>query len=235
MAPQHLLVFDIETVPDRDHHEGTGFPKPPFHKVVAIGFLHAEIERQGAHETYHLKEMRCGGDASYDEKQLLQAFFTYFERLKPRLVSFNGRSFDLPVLKYRAMKRSISSPSITSRDYSYRYSLDWHCDLLEALSDFGASTRPKLDEVCALLGLPGKLGVDGSMVEGMYEEGRIEEIRDYCELDVLNTYLVYLRYMLLTGAVSGDAHDSAVEEVRTYLNRESPTRAHLLEFAGAWA
>ncbi len=53
MAPQHLLVFDIETVPDRDHHDGNGFPKPPFHRVVAIGFLHAEIERQGAHEAYH--------------------------------------------------------------------------------------------------------------------------------------------------------------------------------------
>ncbi len=51
----------------------------------------------------------------------------------------------------------------------------------------------RLDEVCVLLGLPGKLGVDGSLVEGMYEEGRIEEIRDDCELDVLNTYLVYLR------------------------------------------
>ena len=91
---------------------------------MAIGFLHAEIERQGAHEAYHLKEMRCGGDPSYDEKQLLQAFFTYFERLRPRLVSFNGRSFDVPVLKYRAMKHGISSPSIASRDYSYRYNFD---------------------------------------------------------------------------------------------------------------
>ena len=79
VSPQHLLVFDIETVPDRKYHEGDGFPKPPFHRVVAIGFLHAEIERQGTHEVYHLKEMRCGGDLSYDEKQLLQAFFTYFE------------------------------------------------------------------------------------------------------------------------------------------------------------
>jgi hypothetical protein len=54
MAPNHLLAFDIETIPDRDHHEGDGFPKPPFHKVVAIGFLHAEIERQGAHEAARL-------------------------------------------------------------------------------------------------------------------------------------------------------------------------------------
>ena len=88
--------------------------------------------------------------------------------------------------------------------------------------------------MCALLGLPGKLGVDGSMVEGMHEEGRIEEIRDYCELDVLNTYLVYLRYMLMTGSMSGDGHDGALQEVKLYLDRESSARAHLVEFAEAW-
>ncbi len=82
--------------------------------------------------------------------------------------------------------------------------------------------------------MPGKLGVDGSMVEGMYEEGRVTEIRDYCELDVLNTYLVYLRYMLMTGAMSGGAHDGAVEQLKMYLGRESPARAHLVEFADAW-
>ena len=37
MASQHLLVVDIETVPDEAHHEEDSFPKPPSHKVIAIG------------------------------------------------------------------------------------------------------------------------------------------------------------------------------------------------------
>ncbi|MCH7937276.1 MAG: 3'-5' exonuclease, partial [Proteobacteria bacterium] len=90
----------------------------------------------------------------------------------------------MPVLKYRAMVHGVPSPSLHSRDYGYRYNIDWHCDLLEALSDFGASTRVKLDEVCKLLGLPGKLGIDGFQVAEMYETGRIEDIRNYCETDV---------------------------------------------------
>jgi predicted PolB exonuclease-like 3'-5' exonuclease len=191
MDPRSLFVFDIETVPDREHHAGEGFPKPLFHRVVAIAFLGAEIEPDSGHELYHLREVRCGGEAGYGEEDLIRAFFSYFERLRPRLVSFNGRSFDLPVLKYRALVHGVSAPWLREGNYGYRYSLDRHCDLMEALPDFGATTRRKLDEVCAVLGLPGKLGIDGSMVEQLHDAGRTEEIRNCCELDVLNTYLVY--------------------------------------------
>ena len=59
MAPQHLLVVDIETVPDEAHHEGDGFPKPPFHTVVAIGFLHAVIDRTGDGVAYDLRPIRA--------------------------------------------------------------------------------------------------------------------------------------------------------------------------------
>ena len=96
MDPRSLFVFDIETVPDREHHSGEGFPKPLFHKVVAIAFLEAEIERDGGHELYHLREVRCGGETSYGVADPVRAFFSHLERLRPRLVSFNGRSFDLP-------------------------------------------------------------------------------------------------------------------------------------------
>ena len=137
MQHQNLFVFDIETVPDTDavppltgfddpdvearraeleryHLEITegrnAFPRQPFHRAVAISFLEAEIERSGGGEAYYLKELRSGGEADYDEARLLQGFFQYFERLKPRLVSFNGRGFDLPVLKYRAMAHGIAAP-----------------------------------------------------------------------------------------------------------------------------
>ncbi|NQV47169.1 MAG: 3'-5' exonuclease [Rhodospirillaceae bacterium] len=266
MQHQNLFVFDIETIPDTDavpnltgfdagdvqarrdeleryHLEATAgknaFPRQPFHKVVAISFLEAEIDYSGGGEAYMLRELRSGGEAGFDEKQLLQGFFTYFERLKPRLVSFNGRGFDLPVLKYRAMVHGISAPWLYSggdkwNSYSSRYSTDWHCDLIEVLSDYGASARIKLNEVCSVLGFPGKFGVDGSKVAAMFDDGKIQEIRDYCETDVLNTYLVYLRLMQHRGTITVDAYNRAVADVVTLIEAEGAARPHLAEFMEAW-
>ena len=107
---EDLLVVDIETIPDKDHHDGDKFPITPFHQVVAIAFLEAAIHRGHEGEEYSLVDVRCGGDASYDESTLLQGFFQHFDRLKPRLVTYNGRSFDLPVLKYRAMLHGVQAP-----------------------------------------------------------------------------------------------------------------------------
>ena len=92
MQPQSLLVVDIETVPDKSLHEGDKFPILPFHQVVAIAFLEAEIGRSENGESYTLKELRCGGEADYSEEKLLQAFFQFFEHSKPRLVSKSEHS-----------------------------------------------------------------------------------------------------------------------------------------------
>ena len=123
MTHRSLLVFDIETVPDTDAlpnltgfedpdvgarraeleryhlevtHGANPFPRQPFHRVVAIAFLEAEIQTEGGVETYLLRELRSGGEANWDEKKLIQGFFAYVQRSRPRLVSFNGRTFDLP-------------------------------------------------------------------------------------------------------------------------------------------
>jgi predicted PolB exonuclease-like 3'-5' exonuclease len=266
MQHQTLFVFDIETVPDTDavpnltgmedpdvaarrseleryHLEITGgrnaFPRQPFHKVVAISFLEAEIERDGAGETYHLRELRSGGEAGYDEEKLVRGFFQHFERLKPRLVSFNGRGFDLPVLKYRAMVHGIPATFLHTagdkwNNYGQRYSPDWHCDLIEVLSDFGASARCKLNEICSVMGFPGKFGLDGAQVAPLFDEGRIKDIRDYCETDVLNTYLVYLRWRLHNGGTSLEGYNRAVADVIALIEAERDARPHLGEFLEAW-
>ncbi|CCQ72216.1 3'-5' exonuclease [Magnetospira sp. QH-2] len=267
MSHRRLLVFDIETVPDTDAVPGlTGFddpdlaarreeltryhleitdgrnafPRQPFHRVVAISFLRAEIERDGAHENFYLQEIRSGGDPGSSEAELVAGFFQFLERQKPRLVSFNGRGFDLPVLKYRAMVHNVSAPFLYQsgdkwNSYTSRYSDDWHCDLMEVMSDYGASARVKLNEVCAVLGFPGKLGMDGSKVAETFDSGDIQGIRDYCETDVLNTYLVYLRHMLHRGWLTQDAHERAVADVLSYLQAEGQERPHLGEFLEAWA
>ena len=118
METPSLLVVDIETIRDKNHHEGDKFPPVPFHQIVSIAFLEAKIQKIGDHESYVLKEIRCGGDASFSEKQLVEGFFQYFERLRPRLVTYNGRSSDLPVLKYRAMLHGVAAP------WLYRAAMD---------------------------------------------------------------------------------------------------------------
>ena len=129
MPHENLTVFDIETITDSDNFEGNSFPKPPFHIPVAIAFLHAEIVAEGTQEVYWLKELRCRGMADCSEHDLLKAFIDFVDKQQPRLVSFNGRAFDLPVIKYRAMKHGLTAPLLTNRDYTYRYDLEHHCDL----------------------------------------------------------------------------------------------------------
>ena len=267
MQHQSLFVFDIETVPDTDavpnlvgevgasveerrealehyHLDATGganaFPRQPFHKVVAVSFLAAEIESDGRFETYYLKELRSGGTADSPEADLVKGFFQYLDKFRPRLVSYNGRGFDLPVLRHRAMVHGVTAltyhdTSNKWENYTSRYAQDFHCDLQEALTDFGAASRGlKLNEVCSVLGFPGKFGVDGSKVAPMYDEGRTGEIRDYCETDVLNTYLVYLRYQLTRGRILKDAYNRAVADVVALIEAERDARPHLGEFLDAW-
>lgn len=266
MQHRTLFVFDIETIPDaaavrnltgsnavdeaelrqelEQYHlnitDGkNSFPRQPFHKVVAISFLEAEIHRDASGEQYVLKALRSGGKDGATEKELLEGFFKYLEKNRARLVSFNGRSFDLPVLRYRAMVHGLQAKWLYSsgdkwNNYMSRYSIDWHCDLLEALSDFGASARIKLNEVCAVFGFPGKFGVDGGKVAEMYSEGRTKEIRDYCETDVLNTYLVYLRHMHHRGEITTVCYNESIGAVLGMIDNQKDERPHLSEFLEAW-
>lgn len=261
---QNLFVFDIETIPDteaifnltgsketdpqklrqelEDYHLDVtagknAFPRQLFHKVVAISFLTAKINYTPEGEEYELVEVRSGGNVDSTEEELVSGFFKYLQNKRPRFVSFNGRGFDLPVLKYRAMKYGISIPWYYNsgdkwNNYSQRYSQDWHCDLIEALSDYGASARIRLNEICSILGFPGKFGVDGGLVADMFDDGKVKEIRDYCETDVLNTYLVYLKFMQHKGLISQDSMLNYINDV--YKLIENSPEKHFQEFKDAW-
>ncbi len=268
MMHKSLFVFDIETIPDTDvlkcltgsettdiqtlrkeledyHIEVSGgnpFPRQPFHKVVAISFLEADIEtcRDGT-ETYNITDLRSGGVETSSEEDLIKGLFSHLSKNPPRFVSYNGRTFDLPVLKYRAMKYGVSAPWLYKlgdkwNNYSQRYSLDWHCDLLEAFSDFGASARCKMNEVCSIMGIPGKLDTDGSQVSDLYDAGKIKEIRDYCETDVMNTYLLYLNFQFHCGNINKENFIKCLTELKDYLNsfKEDSDKHHFVEFLEAW-
>ncbi len=205
-----FLVLDIETVPDAElvwDAAVDGFPPAPFHQVVALGVLWLDgdygFQRLGA----------FGGDetASPNEPEVLREFAKFIGERKPTMVTFNGRRFDLPVLANRMLKHGVPFPAYYAGrsggpDYRYRYSDEGHMDLADVLTDYGASRMPSLSALAQLVGMPGKMDVDGSKVQSMYEQGRHEEIRTYCLHDVIQTAFVFLRAELLRGRISIDEY-----------------------------
>src|SRR6476646_4177925 len=158
---------------------------------MAPNCVHRRIDRQTL--SPRLARAAVGAPHSRPEAELIAGFVNRIAELQPRLVSFNGHSFDLPVLRYRAMAHKIAAPGLACRSYFYRYSDD-AVDLCDVLSSFG-NAKATLHEISTTLGFDGKAnGVDGSHVEQMVREGRILDVAAYCIEDVLNTYRLWLRY-----------------------------------------
>ena len=252
--PATLLVFDLETVVDSEvcsavsncsckniqncdaalryrHITDTGnpFPKQFFHKIITIGcaIFNVSYDQDGL-ESYQLVRI---GSMSGDEKSIVSDFFQLADRFKPRLISFNGRGFDIPVLKYRALKYEL--PCTVPVVEGSRYDITWHCDLFDVLSDFGTSSRNiKLHEICSLIGVPGKFGIDGSEVLNMYINNQIQTIMDYCETDVISTYLVYLRYMLRSRKINKDSFSTSTTAIEDFLQASEKQR--LQQFYQLW-
>lgn len=241
-----LLMLDIETVPDPvlmpADWAADRFPKAPWHQVVAISVVEATVGRDAAtgFETYELRSCRTGGEPGWDEARLLRAFWRLFEDGRYRLVTWNGRAFDMPVVLARSLMHGLAAPSWFLRgtrwaNYCHRHAQEWHLDLMDAISSFGASPRLTLEEASAAVGAPGKMGEHGSCVADLVARGEIGRVRAYCETDVANLYVVYLRWAYLTGRTDAAGHDAAVEGLLRYLNEEGATRPHLAAFAREWA
>ena len=167
------------------------------------------------------------GEPNDSESSLIQRFFELFDRYTPQVVSWNGSGFDFPVLHYRSLMHGLTAARYwdwgdDDRDFRYNNYLSRyhtrHLDLMEVLAQFQSRANAPLDAMAKLCGLPGKLGMDGSQVWGAYRRGEIDSIRAYCETDVVNTYLLYLRFLLLRGVLDAAAHAEEVSLVRTRLS-----------------
>jgi len=146
----------------------------------------------------------------------------------PRLVTFNGSGFDLPVLRYRAMMHSIPAPGLRKRAYFNRYSED-AIDLCDVLASYGSSAKVKLDALAKAFGLPGKPeGMDGSEVEAYVRDGRIREVADYCETDVVTTYRIWLRHELFKGAIDAAGLASSEQQLREFVQRRRTDNPQLI-------
>jgi predicted PolB exonuclease-like 3'-5' exonuclease len=241
-----IFVFDIETIPDvefgrnvaavmqarRRQDAGTDFLSLEQQRVVAISVA---LRTRDVFKVWSL------GDPQADEAEIIQRFFDGLERFSPDLVSWNGSGFDMPVLHYRALRHGLQAPrywEVGDEDQSFRFNnylnrYHWrHLDLMDVLSGFQGRARVSLQNMALLLGFPGKLGMSGGQVWEAYQRGEIERIRNYCETDVLNTFLVFLRFELMRGRLSREEYGIEIARVRDTLAREA--RPHHLEFLEAW-
>jgi predicted PolB exonuclease-like 3'-5' exonuclease len=257
-----VLVFDIETIPDvaglRSLH---GLPADlPDAEVAELVFQRQRAKNGSDFLPHYLQRvaviscvMRSDdgfkvwslAEPKLGEGEIIQRFYHGIEKFTPQLVSWNGGGFDLPVLHYRGLIHSVAAPRYwdmgegdfhDSRDFKWnnyigRYH-SRHLDLMDLLAMYQPRANAPLDDLAKLMGLPGKLGMDGSAVWGAYLDGQIDEIRDYCETDVVNTYLVYLRFQLMRGCLTADEHAAEVARVREHI--ASLKLPHWEAFLAAW-
>jgi 3'-5' exonuclease len=209
---------------------GSDFLPLYLQRIVAISCVIRRTTKEG------LPQIKVGslGNPEDSEKVLIQAFFDLIEKYTPQLVSWNGSGFDLPVLHYRALINQVHAPRYwemgesqdsDSREFKWnnyisRYHMR-HLDLMDLLAKFNGRANAPLDALAKLCGFPGKLGMDGSQVWPAYQDGKIADIRRYCETDVVNTYLIYCRYQLLRGGVTQAEYDEELDFVKRYLETEA--------------
>jgi 3'-5' exonuclease len=255
-----ILCFDLETVPDvaglrrlrpewaelddaavaerafaerRERTGGSDFLQHHLHRIVAIGC--AFRDDNGF-------RVRCLGTPEDGEGRLVQDFFRLVDRYTPQLVSWNGGGFDLPVLHYRGLVHGVAAARYwdqgdDDRDFKWnsyigRYHAR-HCDLMDLLAMYQPRAAVPLDDLARLCGFAGKLGMDGSQVWRAYQAGEIGAIRDYCETDVVNTYLVYCRFQKMRGQLTDAAYADEMKLVREALAARAEA-AHWREFLAAW-
>ncbi len=257
-----VLVFDIETIPDvaglrrlndlpaglsddevaelafQQRRAKTGNDFLPLHlqRVVAISC----VLRTG--EGFKVWSLSA---PELDEGAIIQRFFDGVEKFTPQIVSWNGGGFDLPVLHYRGMLHGVSAPrywDLGDGDYADSRDFKWnnyisryhtrHLDLMDMLALYNARANAPLDDLAKLFGFPGKLGMDGGKVWEAWQAGKSVEIRDYCETDVVNTYLVYNRFRRMRGELTAEEEAAEIAFVKAQLERVGAP--HWQEFLAAW-
>lgn len=233
-----LLVMDVKTMIDPEMDcsgelAGEGIAKPMYHRITAIAFLRARIRSGANGERLVVEECRAGGRADTSEVDLLTGFWRRFEIWKPKLVTFNGRGFALPVLKYRSMRHRLSAKYLHAAGdrwsgYGNRYALSHHVDLMDALSDHRASPFPSLKDLARSFRLPhhkeDSIGCDPA----------IADARVAAELDAATIFLGYIRWRLFTGEMTVDAHDAAAHSLRELLAAKSD-RPDVARYLEDWA
>jgi predicted PolB exonuclease-like 3'-5' exonuclease len=256
-----VLVFDIESIPDVDGLRALrGAPADHTDEQVYAGWLEERKARgQSDFMPLHLQRvlviscvfrnaegLRIHSFVDRDgqsEGKVVQTFFHAVEKHAPQLVSWNGGGFDLPVLHYRGLRHGVEASKYWDlgeddrefkwNNYISRYHMR-HLDLMDLLAMYSPKNNAPLDAMAKLCGFPGKLGMDGSQVYAQYLAGQTEDIRRYCETDVMNTYLVYCRFQKMRGGLTEAEYEQEIAMVKETLGNLTPSESHWGEYLRAW-
>jgi hypothetical protein len=214
--------------------QATGHDFLPLHLHRVIVISCALRERDG----FRVWSLGEAGDA---EGTLIQRFFDGIEKYTPQLVSWNGGGFDLPVMHYRGLIHGVKAARYwdtgeNDRDFKFnnylsRYHMR-HCDLMDLLALYQPRASAPLGDLAQLAGLPGKLGMEGGGVWDAYQAGRHAEIKNYCEADVVNTYLLFLRFQRMRGVLEEAQFRVENELVRSTLAKSAGP--HWRQFLERW-
>ena len=221
----------------RRAQNGSDFLPLHLHRVVAISCC-----LRWSDDKVHVSTI---GKIEDDEATVLRKFYELIERYTPQLVSWNGGGFDLPVLHYRSLIHGISAARYwdmgdgdfgDSRDFKWnnylsRYHMR-HCDLMDVLAMYNGRANAPLDQMAKLCGFPGKMGMDGSKVWDAFQQGQLQEIRDYCETDAANTYLMFMRFQLLRGVYNPQEYQAEIDRLYHHLNAQP--QEHWQQFCQMW-
>lgn len=259
------LVFDIETVVDSSLLKRIHFPESDLNPQECLKEFVGQLEAQGKStfvpSTFHLpislafagvnEQFDLIGITTLDRPQfrpqeIIKQFWKIWQsRHHPTLVSYNGRGFDIPVLEQGAFRYGVGVGAwFNQNGPSYqqsrnRYNSNSHFDLMDFLSNFGASrSEGGLNLYASLLGKPGKLDTKGSMVQELWEEGEHIRIDDYCVCDALDTYFVFLRAKVLQGELTLEEEGEKVDEAKLFLENQIENYKILesyLEHFQSWA
>jgi 3'-5' exonuclease len=254
-----VLVFDIETIPDVAALRALRGMDVSTTDADVMAAEKAEREAAGKSDMLPLYLQRVlviscvfrnlkgltvqsfVAPSPSDEGGAIQTLFDKIDKHQPQLVSWNGGGFDLPVLHYRGLKHGVVADKYwdmgeDDREYKWnnyisRYHTR-HLDLMDLLALYQPRANAPLDAMAKLCGLPGKLGMDGSQVYGAFLDGKLDEIRRYCETDVMNTWLLYCRFQKMRGGFTEAEHAREVTLARETLG--AIDEPHWGEYLAAW-
>lgn len=257
-----VLVFDIESIPDVEGLRALrgAAPGDTDEQVYAAWLAERKEKGQSDFMPLHLQRilviscvfrnaegLRIHSFVDRDgasEGKVIQNFFHSIEKHVPQLVSWNGGGFDLPVLHYRGLRHGVEANKYWDmgeddrefkwNNYIGRYHMR-HLDLMDLLAMYSPKNNAPLDAMAKLCGFPGKLGMDGSQVYAQYLAGQTDEIRRYCETDVMNTYLLYCRFQQMRGGFTPTEYEAEIAFVKETLGNLAPNEAHWQEYLAAWA
>jgi predicted PolB exonuclease-like 3'-5' exonuclease len=240
------LVFDVESVADGDLVSKVRYPGANLSPEQAIATYQDELmEQRGTTFIPHTFQIpiavviaKVAADlslidiVSLDEPEfrphiMTEKFWRGWEIYHhPQWVTFNGRTFDIPLMELAAFRYGISLPKWFKSDgYKTprnRYNSDAHLDLQDVLTNYGAARcNGGLNLIAQLLGKPGKMGLTGDQVQKQHDDGNKMAISDYCRCDVLDTYFVFLRTQVLLGKLTLGREIELIESSKHWIEERS--------------